>query len=109
MAQLSKKIARGPAYLDFTGRALHRVSPAADILHPGGALNANIADGKPITGRNVLDPDHFVTKGPPAAPPPVVPMPDQEEIQRQQRRRVALTQRTGRQSTILTNTDQLGP
>ncbi len=47
----------------------------------------------------------------PVTPPPVVPMPDTEEIQLQKRRQMAQAalQRGGRASTILTNTDRLGP
>ena len=113
MAGLAKKLGRGPAYLDFTGRTLHRASPALDLLHPGGALNSNIAEGKPVTGRNVLDPDHLVTKSSaPVTPPPVVPMPDEEQIKTNRRRAATAAQlaRSGRQSTILTDTtDRLGP
>lgn len=47
----------------------------------------------------------------PVAPPPVVPMPDEEQIKTDRRRRMtaAQLQRAGRQSTILTNSDRLGP
>jgi hypothetical protein len=46
----------------------------------------------------------------PAPPPPVVPMPDEEDIKRAKRRSAAAQlQRSGRQSTILTDSDRLGP
>lgn len=97
------KLARGPAKLDFTGRALHNVSPALDLLHPGGALNTNIANGNPITGRSVLDPGSFVLHAPPGAPPPPPTFPDtagaEVNAKRAVRRR-AVTGGIG--STILT-------
>lgn len=47
----------------------------------------------------------------PVEPPPVVPMPDEEQLKVSRRRQMtaAQLQRNGRQSTILTNSDRLGP
>jgi hypothetical protein len=46
----------------------------------------------------------------PLEPAPVVPMPDEEDIKRAKRRATAAQlQRSGRQSTILTDSDRLGP
>lgn len=75
MARAAKAL-KFPAKLDVVGRGLHSVSPAFDVLHPGGALNSNIATGKPITARNILDPDNAVLHAPPGAPPPPPTFPD---------------------------------
>lgn len=46
----------------------------------------------------------------PVPPPPVVPMPDEEDIRRAKRRSTAAQmQRAGRASTILSDSDRLGP
>ena len=47
---------------------------------------------------------------PAPAPPPAVPMPDEEDIRRAKRRSTtAQMQRAGRASTILSDSDRLGP
>lgn len=61
---------------DFVGRGLHRASPLADLFHPGGAITQNMVDGKPLTGRNLLDPDNAILQPPPAPPPPAPVFPD---------------------------------
>jgi len=47
----------------------------------------------------------------PVTPPPVVPMPDEQQLKASRRRQMtaAQLQRNGRQSTILTDSDRLGP
>lgn len=46
----------------------------------------------------------------PEAPPPVAPLPDEEDIKRARRRSTtAQLQRSGRASTILSDSDRLGP
>lgn len=46
----------------------------------------------------------------PVTPPPVVPMPDEQQLKTSRRRQATAAQlaRTGRQSTILTDSDRLG-
>jgi hypothetical protein len=47
---------------------------------------------------------------PPPPPPAAIPMPDEEDINRARRRsRTSQGQRTGRASTILSDSDRLGP
>jgi hypothetical protein len=69
-----------------------------------------------VVGDKFYDQAHFagsalVKAQTPEQPGPVVPMPDTEEIQRQKRRQMtqAALQRTGRASTILSDSDRLGP
>lgn len=47
-----------------------------------------------------------LSKAPAPAPAPVIPLPDEEVLQKQARRRVS---RGGRASTVLSADDQLGP
>jgi hypothetical protein len=112
MANLHKRILKlsspGSLLLDTAG--VSRSNTLRQIANPGAMVATNTAEGKPLTVSSATDPAGFAKKPEPVAPPPVVPMPDQEEIQRQQRRRMALSRRGGRASTILTDSaDQLGP
>jgi hypothetical protein len=68
----------------------------------------NTSEGKPLTF-STPDPAGFARKEPVA--PPSVPMPDEEQIKTNRRRRstAAQLQRAGRQSTILSDSDRLGP
>lgn len=88
---------------DFVGRAAHRVSPVADLFHPGGGIATNLAAGNPITPRSLLDPDSLILHAPPAPPPPAPVFPDVAGAQLNARRSVrrrAITSGVG--STVLT-------
>jgi hypothetical protein len=70
---------------------------------------------KGLVGKKTYDELHplgtaLVKAETPEQPAPVVPMPDEEDIKRAKRRKTAAQlQRSGRQSTILTDSDRLGP
>lgn len=78
-------------------------SGLADFLDPGGKVTMNIAEGKPITTRNLLDPSNVILHAPLAAPPPPPTFPDVAGAQINARR--AVRRRSvegGLGSTVLT-------
>jgi hypothetical protein len=51
-------------------------SGIANVLDPGGRVTTNVEEGKPLTGRSLLDPAGVVLQTPPGAPPPPPTFPD---------------------------------
>jgi hypothetical protein len=112
VAALHKKVLKyaspGSLLLDAVG--VSRSNTLRQIANPGAMVATNTSEGKPLTFSTATDPAGFARKEP-VAPPSVVPMPDEEQIKTNRRRRstAAQLQRAGRQSTILSDSDRLGP
>lgn len=78
-------------------------SGVVDFLDPGSRVTQNVARGKPLTGRNLIDPANVILQPPPGAPPPPPTFPDvagAEVAARRNVRRRAVGSGLG--STILT-------
>jgi hypothetical protein len=108
LSKLALKFPGGSRLLDVAG--VSRSNTLREIANPGAKLAANLSEGKPLTFSSATDPAGFAHKDT-VTPPPVVPMPDEEQIKANRRRRstAAQLQRAGRQSTILSDSDRLGP
>lgn len=97
MSNVAKKATAPRRWLGLTH------SGALDFLDPGSRVTQNVARGKPLTGRNLIDPANVVLQPLPGAPPPPPQFPDTASAEINAKRAVrrrAVTSGVG--STILT-------
>lgn len=85
---------------------------ARTLGDPGGSIIHRLTTGSWDRGahnaRSAVAP--WASNEPPPPPPPVAPLPDEEDVQRAKRRATrAQLGRSGRASTILSDSDRLGP